>query len=93
MKKAKLMLTGIAVLAVVGAALAFKAKSTFNTSYCTSNTSGTCPNFISGKKPGTTGTRIYYVITDGTDCTASPNCSGAQGGTATTATTFPLVND
>jgi hypothetical protein len=39
MKKAKLMLAGVAVLAVVGGALAFKAKTNFiGGSYCITNT-------------------------------------------------------
>ena len=49
MKKAKMMLAGIAVLAVVGGALAFKAKSAFSDAYCTIATNvwnGTCPNSI-----------------------------------------------
>jgi hypothetical protein len=38
MKKAKLMLTGIAILAVVGGALAFKAKSSYSGTFvCTAN--------------------------------------------------------
>jgi hypothetical protein len=95
MKKAKLLLTGIAVLAIVGGALAFKAKSAFNKNYCTSDTSGTCPNFASAKKGGTSGTIIYYVTTAGTDCSEAPNCAGLQSPSTgiTTATTFPLVQD
>jgi hypothetical protein len=43
MKKAKLMLTAVAVMAVVGGALAFKAvKFQTNTFYCTTTTNSAC---------------------------------------------------
>ena len=43
MKKAKIMVTAIAILAVVGGALAFKARTfSFETLYITSGTAGVC---------------------------------------------------
>ncbi|WP_081146145.1 hypothetical protein [Niastella vici] len=91
MKKAKLMLTGIAILAIVGGALAFKAKSAFSTQFCTSTTSGTCVSSFQNGKTATSGTRTYYVVTDDPTACASAalNCSGDKNhGNITTSTTF-----
>lgn len=82
MKKAKMLLTGIAVLAVVGGALAFKANSAFTTSYCTVGTSdwstngNKCPNSDAGlfdnQSSGAIG-QFYYVA--GSGCNSSTGCS------------------
>jgi hypothetical protein len=92
MKKAKLMLTGIAILAVVGGALAFKAKTAFGFKYCYSTTSGTCNlGDANYKIDAATGTQYYYVVTnDVSKCNQSPipNCSGDQVNNITTSTTF-----
>ncbi|MDR3716745.1 MAG: hypothetical protein P4L51_28390 [Puia sp.] len=79
MKKAKIMLTGIAVLAVVGGALAFKAKMSTSPAYCylSSNTEGTCTAFIdahlsSFKDNGAT--PVYYYATT----TNTASCGSAQ---------------
>ena len=42
MKKAKIMLTAITVLAVVGGVLAFKAKASTDSVYCTNNPDDAC---------------------------------------------------
>jgi hypothetical protein len=47
MKKAKIMLASVAVLAIVGGALAFKAKSFIRDLYCTPTTFRMCHDLIS----------------------------------------------
>lgn len=64
MKKAKIMLTAIAVLAVVGGALAFKAKSAANV-YC-KNTAGT------------TCTKALYQTTQISAVTTTNPCTSAN---------------
>ena len=44
MKKVKMMLTAITVFAVLGGALAFKAKSNFTVSLFTGTAANSCPN-------------------------------------------------
>lgn len=78
MKKVKIMLTAVTVLAVVGGALAFKA-SKFTNSYCTrSGSSGQCTSFAEpSKEVGSGGIEVYTVITSDTEnCTktTAPNC-------------------
>ncbi|TWI86680.1 hypothetical protein LX66_3943 [Chitinophaga japonensis] len=43
MKKAKIMLTAVGLLAVVGGALAFKAHRASGTYFCSTTTSNACP--------------------------------------------------
>jgi hypothetical protein len=93
MKRAKMMLTGIAVLTIVGGALAFKAKTYTATGpiYCT--TSGACAfaDFQTGQVSGETPTNepcglnnVYYTI--GT-------CGSGHSITTTSATkAYPTVN-
>jgi hypothetical protein len=94
MKKAKLMLTSIAILAVVGGALAFKAKSAYTSKFCTSTTSGTCPGAFAAGQAGGTGTQYYYVVTNNANncASAAPNCSGDKVNNITTSTTFLSVD-
>ena len=76
MKKAKIMLTAVAVLAVVGTGLAFKVKK-FNTDFCTrafSSGSGTCQGTLHGKIDAATGTEFFYTISDGTHACTAQNC-------------------
>jgi pectate lyase len=68
MKKGKMMLAAIAVLAIVGGALAFKAKNAFQTQVFTSTKSGngcTTPEFST--TGGSSGAEVYYT-------TQSPTC-------------------
>jgi hypothetical protein len=62
MKRVKIMLTAIAVLAVVGGALAFKAKKFTSTIYCSDNTTTFC------KVP-------VFGFTTTTDVAPQRNCS------------------
>jgi len=69
MKKGKIMLSAITVLAILGGALAFKAK-TFSQAYCVDitvnfpNTNGTCPFPLAGTTTlPALGVRYYYSIT------------------------------
>jgi hypothetical protein len=74
MKKAKIMLTAITMLAIVGGALAFKVKK-FAIDYCTSAVATiSCPNFIpmSHIKPGVP--KVYYTIDDGSQCQDKQPC-------------------
>jgi len=75
MKRAKVMLTGIAILAVVGGALAFKAK---NSDFCvleSSGGTGTCTASFHGKITTATGATSYYTAAIATDCTTQ-TCNG-----------------
>jgi hypothetical protein len=78
MKKAKVMLTGIVVLAIVGGALAFKAKTTFSQDYClgTIATNGACPTFAAASKvdAGSSVSPSFYTLTSSDACTG--NCNG-----------------
>jgi len=74
MKKVKAMLAGIAVLAVVGGAFAFKAKNAFsaNVFYTTAATYvGVSPS-ISGSKTTGTGVGKFYYTTAADATTAFP---------------------
>ncbi|MDR3714164.1 MAG: hypothetical protein P4L51_15200 [Puia sp.] len=82
MKKARIMLSALAVVAVVGGALAFKAK-TVSQFYCVDAVSGTCGTFYgtNGEANPTTAVAaslLYYTIT--TNITACPNaqCPSTQ---------------
>lgn len=91
MKKVKIMLMSILLLAVVGGALAFKAK--YTADFCTTlarqsgsnffctNASGaalTCPNLVENKTTdGTSGPIYCTAASDGTDCSPAPNCINA----------------
>lgn len=85
MKKVKIMLTSIALLALVGGALAFKAK--FSTSYCTTNTildaqgavtcpvsPGSCPELINHTTVGGT-TNYCTTIKPAGGCANVVNCT------------------
>ncbi|OQP67792.1 hypothetical protein [Niastella populi] len=81
MKKAKIMLTVIAVLAVVGGALAFKANKKFNTNYCiltTAGSAGTCTGEILGYRLATAidqnKVTYYYTTKNQGDVCTQKNC-------------------
>ena len=92
MKRVKIMLTSLAVLAVVGGALAFKAK--YSTTYCSAATvSGvactqiaSCPNRVFNSTTiGANATRV---------CTTTPlngTCGNAQNPLACTTTSTSLI--
>jgi hypothetical protein len=69
MKRIKMMLLSLGLFAVVGGALAFKAR--FQTNYCVTNTSAACdtqtglkcPNLFSKSKPDNNGTAAYCTTT------------------------------
>jgi hypothetical protein len=67
MKRAKIMLTSIVVLAIVSGALAFKANSKFDTTFCYLTTvgnpaGGTCTTTsFTNSKTSTTGSRYWYI--------------------------------
>jgi hypothetical protein len=78
MKKVKIMLTAVALFAVVGAALAFNAK--YSTKFCTAALvnnvcpqDNICPNSFTGQV-GTPGTKYCYRQTTGT-CDQNTLCT------------------
>jgi len=84
MKKAKIMLTAITVLAIVGGALAFKAKK-FDTNYCTTavvagHAPGKCILPLANAQFNSAVSRVYYTITiDQTKCSsANLNCAAVS---------------
>jgi len=84
MKRAKILLTAITVLAVVGGALAFKAKTFSGNIYCTgTDFPGTCPNVLRdiAFKSGST-TIAYVKVNQASDCSNSKDCTAS--GTTTT---------
>lgn len=88
MKRAKVMLIAIAVLATVGGTLAFKA-SKFNLSrYCTTNVQGAaCVNFTEAKtiNSGTAAFTVYYTTTNTNSCASALACE------STTSTSFTTI--
>ena len=83
MKKVKLMVTGIAVLAIVGGALAFKAK-TYGQAFCTApetQTDDACQGSFIGKL-GSSGTVYKYTTTTNVN-----NCANIASCTNTTTLT------
>ena len=81
MKKVKVMLAGIAVLAVIGGAFAFKAKSAFGTTLYTTVGSvapaaGACTvqrsNATTTTTPQTGQASVYYTVDAPGDC-STPN--------------------
>jgi hypothetical protein len=84
MKRAKIMLMSIAVLATVGTALAFKVAKKGTKTYCYLKTtvqpsaSATCPNQIDfALGAGTTNIQYYYttLASTATDCSQQTNCT------------------
>lgn len=84
MKRIKIMLTSLALFAVVGGALAFKAN--FNGTFCTA-TPGTpgpnvcakaCPNFTTKVQPGSTGDFVCTAEYDDNNCQTPPQCERVQ---------------
>lgn len=75
MKKAKIMLLGITIMAVVGGVLAFKAK-TYGQLFCTrliENGPGICECSYIGKIDVVNGNSYYYTRTDDpTKCKEAP---------------------
>jgi hypothetical protein len=75
MKKVKIMLFSLALFAVVGGALAFKAK--VNKNYCTAvwdgnNCARTCPNFEGNSTTLDATNLVCTVLAPNTQCTISP---------------------
>ena len=78
MKKARIMLIAIAVLATVGGTLAFKAQKLVQSKYCTTNvdpaspTNGICTDFINAKlttnNAFTPQFQVWYKVTTGSNC-------------------------
>jgi hypothetical protein len=92
MKRFRITLLSIAVIAIVGAALAFKAKGGIRV--CALETTGsscavtqTCGTLISNKKTSTSSSDPKYCTTD---VPISDNCSGVACGTDNPVT---LTND
>jgi hypothetical protein len=81
MKKAKIMLMSIAVLATVGSALAFKVAKKGSTRYCYLETSiapdptvkGLCPNQINSAVANT-GTKYFYTELKAANCNQQDKC-------------------
>lgn len=68
MKKVRIMLTAIGVLAVVGGALAFKAKTFNSVIYCTTSSSQNCS--VSTLKPDAT-----FVFEEGLEFSEATYCT------------------
>jgi len=87
MKRAKLLLTIIVVLAVVSGALAFKANQRFTKSFCVLTTDGaplgggTCKNEIENSKyfaaGGTNQITYYYTLKNVGDNCSMKNCTSS----------------
>ena len=78
MKKAKMLFTAITVLAVVGGALAFKAKKSVPVIFTTA-VSGACPNSVAGDFVTTTTVpTVFYTTVSGANCTATARVSIEQ---------------
>ena len=96
MKKAKVMLMLIAVLAVVGGALAFKAKK-FSIKYCyattVNNAAKTCNANIAFSKPGEVAPGFtYYYTTLKSDGVTPVDVIGDCPSTACPSTTLTIEN-
>jgi hypothetical protein len=81
MKRVKIMLTAIAVLAAVGGALAFNAK--FNKRVCTAAYNNGCPsscsNLTTGHTDPSTGTMYCYkVVANGATSCSGITCNSAS---------------
>lgn len=81
MKRAKIMLMSIAVLATVGTALAFKVVKKGNTSYCYLTTTvapgiakGKCPDLITSATAATGVTAYYYTTLTASSCAQQASC-------------------
>lgn len=90
MKKIKLMLLSLTVLATVGAALAFNVKGTER--FCTAapNTNGTCPNACPNDRTGNFITGQPFICTTPTSGLSNP-CQNSSGTTLTCGATSVQV--
>lgn len=79
MKKVRIMLTAIAILAVVGGALAFKAGTNPNTRYCykTGTAVGTCTTTAPVDFTANSGSGIRYTTTSNVSNCTTLNCPTA----------------
>ena len=69
MKKAKVALTAIAVMGIVGGALAFNAKKAYSSSFVVTSTPGACSNVIEGRVTSdATSPFLYYTSVGNTNC-------------------------
>lgn len=79
MRKVKIMLTAIGVLAIVGGALAFKVNKRCTGTYCTTTIAGgnVCIVFSPDTRFTTTvgGTNVKYVRVFGPNCNTQPACT------------------
>jgi hypothetical protein len=82
MKRAKILLMSIAVLATVGTALAFNVSKKGNSAYCVLKTKsnpgvgqGVCPNLIDGFEAESGVTEYYYTTLTSIDCEHQGNCT------------------
>jgi hypothetical protein len=81
MKKAKIMLMSIAILATVGTALAFKVAKKVQSTYCYLQTTSdpgpgkVCPNTIETvTAEGDTDIQYYYTTLTAIDCSQQEHC-------------------
>lgn len=80
MKKAKMLLSAIAVLAVVGGALAFKANTKFANQYCTTNIDPQSGGFCSILRQNVTTTtdnsfpQLWYTVKPAAGCQSDGPC-------------------
>ena len=77
MKRVKMMLTAIGVLAVVGSAVAFKAAKFGGQTYCTALAGSTfCPTKVQNKEFIGGATLRYRQIPQVANCSTSTVCTG-----------------
>jgi len=76
MKKVKIMLTAVAVLAVVGGALAFKATK-FTSSFCTKSgaSTGACTSYVLNSVEDPSGVKIAAFPTSDTRQCSQATCN------------------
>ena len=78
MKRVKMMLTAIGVLAVVGGAVAFKAVKFGSNTYCIGTSGATaCPTKVTNKSFLAGDENVYRQIPAAATCSTSTVCTGA----------------
>ena len=82
MKRVKIMLTAITVLAAVGGALALKARTFGSTSYCTSSNPNAqfCTISTPTREVLEGNTLAYTIVPNGFVCSTNTRCSKQGGG-------------
>jgi hypothetical protein len=82
MKRVKIMLTAITVLAAVGGAVALKAKTFGAKTYCTTTDANAtkCPIRVTSAEVLPGAAFAYTLVPNGFECTANTPCNKKGGG-------------